>query len=121
MFQCVNGICCHYFLYIYLFIYLWLHRVFTAASRLSLVAGSEGYSSLLRLLTTVASLVPEHRFKDMRASVFVACGPSSCGSQALEHRLNSRDMGLVALRPVGSSRIRNQIYVPCIGRWILYH
>ena len=40
-------------------------------------------------LTAVASLVVEHRLQDMRASVFAARGLSSCGSQALEQRLNS--------------------------------
>ena len=30
-------------------------------------------------------------------------------------------MGLVALRHVGSSRIRARTRVPCIGRWVLNH
>ena len=30
-------------------------------------------------------------------------------------------MGLVALRRVGSSQIRDRTLVPCIGRWILNH
>ena len=37
---------------------------------------------------------------------------SSCSSHALEHRLNNC---------VGSSRIRGQNYISCIGRQILYH
>ena len=45
-----------------LFIYLWLHWVFRAVCRLSLVAASRGYSlvTVLRLLTVVASHVAEH-------------------------------------------------------------
>ena len=30
-------------------------------------------------------------------------------------------MGLVALQPVGSSRIKDPTHVSCIGRQILYH
>ena len=41
-----------------------------------------------------------------QASVVVARGLSSYGSQALECRLSSWRMGLVALRHVGSSRTR---------------
>ena len=42
-----------------LFVYLWLHWVFVAARRLSLVVVSRGYSlaTVHRLLITVASLV----------------------------------------------------------------
>ena len=40
------------------------------------------------LLIAVASLV-KHRLQSMQASVVVVLGPSSRGSQALEHRLNS--------------------------------
>ena len=39
--------------------YFWLHWVFVAAHRLSLVAASRGYSSLRGLLIVVASLVAE--------------------------------------------------------------
>ena len=39
------------------------------------------------------------------------CGLSSCGT-----------MGLVTTpRHVGSSRIKDQTWVPCLGRWILYY
>ena len=53
---------------IYLFIY-WLHWVFDAANRLSLVAESGSYSPgvVHRLLTAVASLVAEHRLEHARA------------------------------------------------------
>ena len=49
---------------VYLFIYFWLHWVFLAASKLSLVVTSEGCSLVreCRVLTVVASLVAEHRF-----------------------------------------------------------
>ena len=52
------------------------------------------------LLVEVASLVAEHGLWGARASVVAVRGLSSCGSQALEHRLGS--CGLVALRHVGS-------------------
>ena len=48
----------------------------------SLVAGQ-------RLLIALASLVAEPRFLGAQASVVMACGLSSCSSQAPEHRLNS--------------------------------
>ena len=41
----------------------WLHWVFVAARRLSLVAASRGYSLLSGLLIAVAPLVAEHRLK----------------------------------------------------------
>ena len=41
------------------------------------------------LLTEVASLVAGHGLSGARASVLAACGLSSCGSRASEHRLNS--------------------------------
>ena len=46
---------------------------------------------------------------------------SSCGSWALDHRPNSwGTQALVAPRHVGSSQIRDQICVPCIGKQILH-
>ena len=69
---------------IYLFVYLFrLHWVSVAARRLSLVEASRGYSSLrcagfsLRWLLLLRSTGSRHM------------GFSSCGSQALEHRLSS--------------------------------
>ena len=41
------------------------------------------------------------------------------GSWALEHRLNSCGTWLVALQHVGSSWIRDQTHVSCIGRQII--
>ena len=65
------------------------------------------------------------------AQAFFSCGEqgllsscggfSSCGAQALEHRLSSCGHGLVAPRHVGSSWTRDYTCVPCIGRWILIH
>ena len=51
------------------------------------------------------------------ASVVVACGLSSCGSQALEHSLSSCGArALVAPRHVGSSQTGARTRVPCTGR-----
>ena len=78
------------FLKINLFIYFWLHWVFLAVSRLSLVAVSRGYSSLwctgfslwcaglsLRWLLLLRTTGPRR------------AGFSSCGMRALERRLSS--------------------------------
>ena len=56
----------------------------------SLVA-SEGCSlvAVHRLFFVVASLIVEHRLWGTWTSVAVAHGLSSCGSWALEHRLDS--------------------------------
>ena len=45
--------------------------------------------SLRGLLVAAASLVAEHRLQGVQASVVVAHGLGSCGSRALEHRLNN--------------------------------
>ena len=63
-----------YLIYYYYFRLCW---VFIAAHGLSLVAASGGYSSL------------QARAPGTQASVVVARGLSSCGSQALESRLSS--------------------------------
>ena len=56
-----------------------------------------------------------------RGTVSQACG-LSCGSWALEHRLDRLwCMGLVAPWHVGSSWIRDWTHASCIVRWILYH
>ena len=68
--------------FIYLFIYFWLHWVFTAVRRLSLAAACG-------LLIAVASLCGTVWALGTRASAVVACGLSSCGSWALGHRLSS--------------------------------
>ena len=66
----------------------------------------------------VASLASERGLWGTGASVAAAHGLSACGSQALEHRLNS----VVAHRlswHVGSSWIGDPIGVSCTGRWTL--
>ena len=69
--------------------------VFVAACWLVLVAVSRGYSlvAVLGLLMAVASLVAQQ--KALRLPSF-----SSCGSQALEHRLNSCGARAVLLNGV---------------------
>ena len=51
----------------YLFLHFWLHWIFAAALRLSLVAATKGYSS-----HAVASLVAEHELWSAQASVVAA-------------------------------------------------
>ena len=47
---------------ILLFVYFWLHWVFIASCRLSLVTASRGYPLVVRgLIIAMASLVVEHR------------------------------------------------------------
>ena len=74
--------------------------VFVTAHGLSLAAVSG-------LLTSVASLAVKHELQGARASAVAAPG------SVVGH------MGLVTPRHVGSSWIRDQTYVSCIGRWIL--
>ena len=79
----------------------------------SLVAMSRSYPSLqcmgfslrwLPLLQSIGSRV--HRIQQ-------------CGSWALENQLWYT--GLVGSWCVGSSWIRDQTHISCVGRWILYH
>ena len=104
------------FFLINLFIYFWLCWVFVAAcGRLSLVAASEGYSSLrctgfsLRWLLLLRSTG-----SSTRASVVVACRLSSCGVQALEHRLSSCG-GLSCSTACGI--LPDQGSNPCLLHW----
>ena len=63
-----------------------------AAPRLSLVAASRGYSSLVcGFLVAVARLVAKHGLLGTWASEVVSCELSSYISRALEHRLSSCD------------------------------
>ena len=88
----------HYFLkFIYLLIYFWLHWVFVAARRLSLVATSSGYSSLqcagfslrwLLLLRSTGSRRAGFSSCGTRASVVVARGLQSTGSVLVVHGLS---------------------------------
>ena len=57
----------------------------------SVVVESEGYSLVVvqRLSIAVASLVAQPWLQGAQASVVVALGLRSCGSQALEHRFTS--------------------------------
>ena len=82
----------------YLFLkVIWFFTLFLAVLSLqrcavfSLVVASRGFSlvAVCRLFIAVASLVAEQRPQGTWASVTVARGLSSCGSWALEHRLNS--------------------------------
>ena len=79
-----------YIFKIILFIYfccagsLLLHGLFSSCSEEGLL-----FIAVCRLLIAVASPVAEHRLQGTWASVVVACGLSSCGSWALEHRLSS--------------------------------
>ena len=88
----------------YLFIYFWLHWVFIAARRLSLVAASGGYSCGTRASHCSGFFCCERGMRASHcggffccgaqalgawASVVVACGLSSCGSWGLECRLSS--------------------------------
>ena len=72
-------------------IYLFIHLFLVV---LGLCCCMDFFSScsewgLLGLLIVVTFLVAEHGLSGMWASVVAAHGLSSCGSQALEHRLNS--------------------------------
>ena len=51
----------------------------------------------------------------LQAHIFAACGFSSCSSRALEHRLNSRGMGLVAPWLAGSSWARDETVSPALA------
>ena len=75
----------------YLFIYLFLAVLgLCCCIGFSLVSVIRGYSLTVvhGLLTEVASLVAEHRLWSTWAPAVAVCGLSSCGPQALEHRLN---------------------------------
>ena len=83
---------------------------------LSLAAASGGYSpaAVHRLLTAVASLVPEHGLEGLQAAAGVACGLRSVAP-----RLQST--GVVLLQHVGSSWPGDQTCVSCTGRQVLHH
>ena len=76
---------------IYVFIYLWLHWVFVAVHQLSLVAAGRDYSSLQCVGFSLQWLLLlwSRGSRCMGFSSCGVCGLSSCGSQALEHRLSS--------------------------------
>ena len=96
---------------IYLFIYLWLHWVFVAALRLSLVVTSSDYSLLQCTGFSLWWLLL------LRSTGSRCVGFSSCvtWAQQLWH------IGLVAPQHTGSSCTRARNCVTCIGRQILNH
>ena len=77
-----------------IFIYFWLHWVFVAVCRLSLVVVSGGYSSLwctgfsLRWLLLLPSTGSRSMGFSSCGSRALECRLSSCGSRALECRLS---------------------------------
>ena len=54
-----------------------------------------------------------------RCGGFSWCGAAAPGLVSTGSTVAAR--GLVALWYVGSSQIRGQTHVSCVGRWILYH
>ena len=90
--------------FIHLFIYFWLHWVFVAARRLSLVAASRGYS-LWRLLLLWSTSSRAHGLQSLQFT----------GSRARAPLLWSMD--LAAPQHVGSSWIRDWTGVLCTGKW----
>ena len=89
---------------IYTFTYLFNNFIYLLIFAVSLL--------LLGLLVAVAPLIAECGLLGFST---VALGLQSTGSVAVVHR------GLAAPQHAGSSRIRDQICVSCIGRWLLYH
>ena len=91
--------------------------------KIMLCFGGAG-SLLLRGLSGVAvsrrySLLAMHgllmwSFFVLQSSSSRACRLSNCSSRALEH-------GLSGSRHVGSFQTKDQTYVTCTGKWILYH
>ena len=72
------------------FIYFWLLWVFVAVRGLSLVAASGGSSSMWCAGFSLQWLLLLQSTGSRRVgSVVAARGLSSCGSRALEHKLNS--------------------------------
>ena len=69
--------------------------------RLFSSGGEWGLLWLWRVGFSLWWLVSEHRLHGMLASVVAALGFSSCGSRALEHRLNSVALGLRCSKACG--------------------
>ena len=108
-----NWICLAYFFKLYLLIFghagSWLpHRLFSSC-------GDQG-------LLSSCNVQPSHcgGLSCLRAQALRHAGFSSCGSQAPEQSRQLWCIDLVAPGHVGSSRIRDQTRVSCIGRQILY-
>ena len=104
-------------------VFFCLRWVFLAASGLSLVAVSRDYSSLPYSGFSLRWLLL------LRSTGFRHAGFSSCSTRAqqlwlMDSRAQAQQLwctGLVALRHVGSPRIRARTRVPSIGRRILNH
>ena len=102
------------FLNFYLFIIIWLYWVFIALSRLSLVSVSRA-QTLLQCLSFSIQWLFFQRITGSRALRLQQLRRRGSRAQAQQ----SRCMGLAALWHVGSSQIRDQTHIPCIGRWVL--
>ena len=105
------------------FICFWTHWVFVAALGLSLIAASGVYLLLQRTgFSSWWLFLSRSTGSRSWASVVVACGLSSYGSQALEHWPSSCGAWtLAARRREESSWTRGQTHVPCTGSWTLIH
>ena len=79
------------FEYFYLFIYFGVNWVLIAAHGLFSSCSEQRlpFIAVCRLFMMMISVVGEHGLQAARASVVAVFGLRSCGSQALEHRLNS--------------------------------
>ena len=120
-------------IYIYINLFIWLHWVFVAARRLSLVGDERRllFFFFFFQATLHCGARASHcgdfsccraRALGAQASVVVARGLSRCGSRALERRLSSCGTWAQLLRGMWEcSRTRARTCVPCIGRWILNH
>lgn len=96
------------FICIYLFSFCW---VFFCC-----VCGLSPFAVSRVPLSSCSGLVP-HRLPGMEAPAVPAWGLSNNGLWALEHSLSNHGAQLQPTpRPGGSSRTRDQICVPCIGR-----
>ena len=104
------------------FTYFWLCWVCVAAHRLSPVAVGGDYSSLQCLAFPLQwPLVAKQGLQGMQASVVATHGLSSCGSQALEHRLTSYGAELNCSAACGI--LPHQGLNPCLLYWQaeIYH
>ena len=112
------------FLFYFISIFLWLHWVFVAAHRLSLVAwagATLGCSA--RASLSVALLLLWSTGSRTWASVVAVCELRSCGSRPLELGLSScgAQSIVAAAQHVESSQHRVGTHVPYVGWWIPVH
>ena len=95
----------------------WLHRLFSSCSEWRLLSSCGVQASQCSGFSCCQAQTVGH-------TGFSSCGMWAQqlwfpGSRAQAQQL--RCMGLVAPWHVGSSQIRDQTCVSCIGKWILYH